>query len=327
MIDSFINITLLTFLAITAVAIVRMTNLFAIIMLYGIFSFLSAALFMFMDAVDVAFTEAAVGAGVATVLMLATLALVKDHKEKLPLGHRPWLPLIVVITTGAALVYGTLDMPNFGDPESAPQTHVAPYYIEKTATDTGVPNIVTGVLASYRGFDTLGEVVVVFTAGIAVLLLIGGRSREANSKGEMEQQVPQNLVLRIVSKTVIPLIIVFALYVQFHGDFGPGGGFQAGVIMSAAFILYSLVFGLDAAEHVVPDKVLRFLASLGVLIYAGVGVITILMGGNYLEYTVLADTQVAGQHLGILLIELGVGVTVFAAVLSIFFAFADRGRT
>ena len=135
-----------------------------------------------------------------------------------------------------------------------------------------------------------------------------------------------NLVLRVVSKTLIPLIIMFALYVQFHGDFGPGGGFQAGVIMSAAIILYTLVFGLDAAERVMPPMALRILASLGVLLYGGVGVATLFMGGNYLNYTVLASTQIAGQHLGILLVELGVGITVFAVMLIIFFAFAGRGR-
>jgi len=135
-----------------------------------------------------------------------------------------------------------------------------------------------------------------------------------------------NIILRVVSKSLIPLIIMFALYVQFHGDYGPGGGFQAGVIMSAASILYALVFGLDAAEQVFPPAILRILASLGVLIYAGVGVVTLFLGGNYLDYSVLADTRIAGQHLGILLVELGVGMSVFSVMLIIFFAFAGRGR-
>ena len=182
MIDVFLNITLLAFLAITGVAILRMTNLFAIVMLFGIFSFLSAALFMIMDAVDVAFTEAAVGAGISTVLMITTLALTRNHDEK-PSTHRPWLPLIVVLVTGAVLVYGTLDIPSFGDAEAPAQKHIAPQYMERSVPETGIPNVVTSVLASYRGFDTLGEVFVVFTAGISVLLLIGGkRSRTRESK-------------------------------------------------------------------------------------------------------------------------------------------------
>jgi multicomponent Na+:H+ antiporter subunit B len=179
MIDIVINITLLAFLAITSVAIVRMTNLFAIVMLFGIFSLLSAGLFVVMDAPDVAFTEAAVGAGISTVLMLATLALVKRRQkpyyDEAPRAHRLWLPLVVVAVTGSALIYGTWDIPGFGAPGAPAQTHVARYYIENALPETGVPNIVTAVLASYRGFDTLGEVTVIFTAAVAVLLLIGGK--------------------------------------------------------------------------------------------------------------------------------------------------------
>lgn len=136
----------------------------------------------------------------------------------------------------------------------------------------------------------------------------------------------RNLILRVVSKFLIPLIIIFALYVQFHGDFGPGGGFQAGVILSSAFILYALVFGLDAAQQVIPPTILRILASLGVLIYAGIGIAALFWGGNYLDYSVLGSTQVAGQHLGILLVELGVGIAVFAVMLLLFYTFAGRGR-
>lgn len=192
MIDIVIDITLLAFLAITAVAILRMANLFAIVMLYGIFSLLSAGLFVVMDAPDVAFTEAAVGAGISTVLMLATLVLVKRaHKPfyaEAPRAHRPWLPLAVVIITGSALIYGTWDMPEFGAADSPAQSHVASYYLDNALEETGVPNVVTAVLASYRGFDTLGEVVVVYTAAVAVLLLIGGRrAKTARRKEEGEQ--------------------------------------------------------------------------------------------------------------------------------------------
>jgi multicomponent Na+:H+ antiporter subunit B len=135
-----------------------------------------------------------------------------------------------------------------------------------------------------------------------------------------------SLILKVVAKFLIPVIVLFALYVQFHGDYGPGGGFQAGVIFSVAFILYAIIFGLDTAEQVIPPGVLRVLASLGVLIYAGTGLATLLLGGNFLDYDVLAAQPVAGQHLGILLIELGVGITVSAVMLTIFFAFAGRER-
>ncbi len=132
------------------------------------------------------------------------------------------------------------------------------------------------------------------------------------------------LILRIASKLLIPFILLFALYVQFHGDFGPGGGFQAGVIFGSAFILYAIIFGIDDARAVVPSWVSRIGLSAGVLLYAGVGVASLLMGGNYLDYSVLASNPVAGQHLGILLIEFGVGTTVASAMVTIFFIFAGQ---
>jgi multicomponent Na+:H+ antiporter subunit B len=136
---------------------------------------------------------------------------------------------------------------------------------------------------------------------------------------------PYNLVLRVAAKMVIPLILMYALYVQFHGETGPGGGFQAGVIFAAAFVLYALVFGMVAARAIASDRILRVLAALGVLLYIGVGLASLLTGGNFLDYSVLAEDRIEGQHLGIFLIELGVGITVAAVMISIFFAFAERG--
>ena len=133
-------------------------------------------------------------------------------------------------------------------------------------------------------------------------------------------------VLRVSAKLLIPPIMLFALYVQFHGDFGPGGGFQAGVIFASAFILYALVFGVDRARRVVPPGLTRATLALGVLLYAGVGVAGLLFGGNYLNYSVLAHDPVHGQHLGIMLIEFGVGMTVASAMITIFFIFAGRDR-
>ncbi len=135
-------------------------------------------------------------------------------------------------------------------------------------------------------------------------------------------------VLRVVTKLLIPFILLFALYVQFHGDFGPGGGFQAGVIFSSACILYALIFGLDNALKVAPPELVTRLVALGVLLFGGVGIGGILLGGNYLDYNVLAPEPSQGQHLGILLVELGVGITVAATMVTIFFQFAGRsGRT
>ena len=134
----------------------------------------------------------------------------------------------------------------------------------------------------------------------------------------------QKSILRVTSKLLIPFILLFALYVQFHGDFGPGGGFQAGVIFGSAFILYAIIFGVDTARRVVPAWVRRLGLAAGVLLYAGVGVAGMFLGGNFLNYSVLAHEATHGQHLGITLIEFGVGTTVASAMISIFFIFAGQ---
>jgi multicomponent Na+:H+ antiporter subunit B len=135
-----------------------------------------------------------------------------------------------------------------------------------------------------------------------------------------------NLILRVMVKFLFPVITLFAFYVLFHGEHGPGGGFQAGVILSVAFIFYTLVFGLETTEQVLPPHVLRILASTGILIYIGTGIVTLLMGGNFLDYDLLSPDPVQGQHIGIMMIELSVGITVSAVMLMIFYAFASRGR-
>ena len=171
-------------LIITALSVVVTRSLFAVVTLSGAFSFVSALLFVRMDAVDVAFTEAAVGAGISTMLMLSTLALTSrsersDKKTQIA-------PLLLVVLAGFLLIYGTFDMPDFGAPDTPAQTHVGPDYIERIPKEIDVPNAVTAILASYRGYDTLGEVAVVFTAGIGVLMLMSGLARRRNEDEEDE---------------------------------------------------------------------------------------------------------------------------------------------
>ena len=186
MMEVVIDVALLALLGVTAVAILRLRNLFSAVMMAGIYSLLSAALFTTLDAVDVAFTEAAVGAGISTVLFLGTLALV-GKEEKRP-QHRPILPLFVVLVTGAALVYGTLDLPPFGAADNPVQQHLAPEFIEGSEHDIGIPNVVTSVLASYRGYDTMGETTVVFTAVVGVLLLLARGRRPRRVWDEEEDR-------------------------------------------------------------------------------------------------------------------------------------------
>ncbi len=166
-------------MAVSVLVIIRSRNLFAVILLSGIYSFLMATVLVAMDAVDVAMTEAAVGAGISTVLFLGALYLGKSEEARPP--SKPFLPLLVSMSVGGMLVYGTLGLPEFSDPQAPIHMHVAPRYLNEMKQEVDVPNAVTAVLASYRGFDTLGETAVVFTAGAGVVALLRRRRKGSKS--------------------------------------------------------------------------------------------------------------------------------------------------
>lgn len=171
---------LLVMMAVSVVVLARSRNLFVVIVLGGIYSFLMATALVALDAVDVAMTEASVGAGISTVLLLGALHLCRSEEAK-PL-RKPWLAFAVSVTTGGMIVYGTLGLPEFSDPKAPIHTHVAPRYLNDGVRETGVPNVVTAVLASYRGYDTLGETTVVFTAGAGVIALLRRRRKVRDDK-------------------------------------------------------------------------------------------------------------------------------------------------
>jgi len=321
------GIFLITMLVITAIATVRSENLFVAVMLLGIFSLLIAANFFILDAADVALTEAAVGAGISTVLFLGALALTNEN-ERSRQGMR-WLSVAVVAVAMLVLIYATFDKPAFGDPNAPVQQHVAPWYLEQTPELIDIPNVVTAVLGSYRGYDTLGEVFVVLTAGIGVMFLL---SAGPTVGGPTLKRMPKNAgiglrhhpIPRVVGRLLVPFILLFGLYVQFHGEYGPGGGFQAGAIIAAGFILYALVEGESRTLKALPQSALTGLMVGGALLYGAVGLTGILLGSSFLDYSVLASDPVTGQQIGILLIEAGVGMAVTGVLLSIFHAFAAR---
>ena len=328
MITVFFGIFLLTLLVITAVAVVREENLFTAVMLMGIFSLLMASNFFILDAADVALTEAAVGAGISTVLLLGALALT-PAEERRERGGR-WLALTVVTLVTLVVVYATFGKPRLGDPEAPVHQHVAPWYLEQTPELIGIPNVVTAVLGSFRAYDTLGEVIVVLTAGIGVLFLLGLPGAVGERKPEDivsgRTYLNHHLVPQVVGQLLIPFILLFALYVQFHGEYGPGGGFQAGAIFAAAIILYALIEGEREALQVLSPRTLVWMMGGGALLYGAVGLLTMALGGNFLDYSVLAEDPMKGQQWGIIVIELGVGITVAGVLLAIYHAFAARGH-
>ncbi|MGI9520516.1 MAG: DUF4040 domain-containing protein [Hyphomicrobiaceae bacterium] len=182
--ESYINMALLTLLAATTIAIVQQRSLFAVVVLFGIYSFLMASVMMVLDALDVAMTEAAVGAGVSTVFLIGTLYLTGSMEMR---PARPMvIPIFVSLATGVMLVWGTYGLPAFGIPDAPIHIHVAPYYLENSYKTLGVPNVVTTVLADYRSFDTMGETAVIFTAGIGIMLLLR-KSKKSGARGKEDR--------------------------------------------------------------------------------------------------------------------------------------------
>ncbi|MFC1505361.1 Na(+)/H(+) antiporter subunit B [Thermodesulfobacteriota bacterium] len=266
--------------------------------------------------------------------------------------------LILVTVLGGILIYGALDFPPWGDPFSPANQHVSPYYIENTMHETSVPNIVTAVLADYRGYDTMFETCVIFTAGIACLFLLR-RYRRIKPKARLYRHLPTGITLRIekgakvpkdskdferidsvwvphdlIIKTccrlIIPFIQIFALYVIAHGHHSPGGGFQGGVILGAAIILFAIAFDLRTARRRFKEKTAALFCALGVFIYAGTGIVCTLYGANFLDYSGLASimgvTPVTARSHGILIVEVGVGIAVMAVMVSLYYNISSAGR-
>lgn len=320
--ETLLMIGLLAALGALAVAIAFMDDLLVVTVLSGIFSFTCCALFTLFDAPDVAFTEACVGAGVSTVLVLAALRLT-GRREKRGGRRASAVGLLVATICGLALVYGTLELPRFGDANAPANQHVAPHYLEKSGEEMGIPNVITSVLGSYRGYDTMGETVVVFTAALGVLLLLGGSQSRPLKHGDAPARADRDVILRAVATLFVPMTLFLAPYVQFHGAYSPGGGFQAGAILGGALILYGLVFGIERLNRLVPERVLRVVATLGVLTYGGTGLVTLALGHPFLDYDALAPRP-SGQQIGLTAIELGVFMTVASVMILLFQRFASR---
>ncbi len=240
--------------------------------------------------------------------------------------------LIAVIIVGALLLSATGDFPDFGDPQSpASASPLSTHYIEGSVYETKVPNLVTAVLADYRGFDTMFETVVIFVAGIgiiAVLRAFGTPAAELPEGGGEEGD--DDLIIRTTCNLVFPVIQVFALYVVAHGHHSPGGGFQGGVMLGASYILLALSCGLPAAKRRLGERQTIVLAAIGVIVFAGWGVACVLFGGNFLDYAALdpiipGDVQMARSH-SMLGVEIGVAFTVTAIMFVIYANLSTRGR-
>jgi len=264
---------------------------------------------------------------------------------------------IIAVLTGGLLIYATVDFPEWADPASPASMHVSPHYIEKTMEETSVPNIVTAVLADYRGYDTMFETAVIFSAGVVCFLLLriflrnapeerlyrhvltgvtirikrGGRLPYSEDFKRIDTLwTPHDLIIKTISRLLIPFIQLFGLYVIAHGHHSPGGGFQGGVILGASIILLAISYDLRTALRRIREKVDAILCAAGVFIYAGTGALCLLLGFNFLDYSALAsvlhvDPVTARSH-GILIVEIGVGITVMATMIWIYKNLASTGK-
>jgi multicomponent Na+:H+ antiporter subunit B len=265
--------------------------------------------------------------------------------------------LIIVVVTGALLIYAAADFPAWSDPASPASTYLSPYFIEKTMEETSVPNIVTAVLADYRGFDTMFETTVIFSAGVVCFFLLRISRREEPGtryyrhvltgvtiqlkegykippSDDFERidavWTPPDLIIKTGCRILIPFIQLFALYVIAHGHHSPGGGFQGGVILGASVILFAISHDLRTAVRRMSEKLIAILCAVGVLIYAGTGALCLLLKQNFLDYSALAgllhvDPITARSH-GILMVEIGVGIAVLATMIWIYNNVSSAGR-
>jgi len=265
--------------------------------------------------------------------------------------------LIIVILVGGLLIYAAADFPAWSDPASPASTYLSPHFIEKTMEETSVPNIVTAVLADYRGFDTMFETTVIFSAGVAVFVLLrtfrrkepeirhyrhvltgvtirvkkGGKIPVSDDFERIDGLwTPPDLIIKTVCRFLVPFIQLFALYVIAHGHHSPGGGFQGGVILGASIILLAISQDLRTALKRMGEKLDAVLCAVGVLIYAGTGALCLLLGLNFLDYGALAsvlhvDPITARSH-GILIVEIGVGIAVMATIIWIYNNLSSGGK-
>jgi multicomponent Na+:H+ antiporter subunit B len=265
--------------------------------------------------------------------------------------------LVIVILSGGLLLYATQDFPSWADPAAPASMHVSPHYLEKSMEETSVPNVVTAVLADYRGFDTMFETTVIFCAGVACFMLLrisrqtkedryyrhissgvtlhikrGGKIPDKSKEFERIDTMwtPYDLVIKTVCRFLIPFIQLFALYVIAHGHHSPGGGFQGGVILGASIILLAISHNLRTATKRMNEKLIGLLCVAGVFIYAGTGALCLLMGLNFLDYSALAPVlhldPVSARSFGILIVEIGVGIAVMAAMIWIYNNVSSAGK-
>ena len=241
------------------------------------------------------------------------------------------LSLIPVLLVGFLLVFAAQDFPEWGNPQSpASKSPVSSHFIAETGVDTEVPNMVTAVLADYRGFDTMFETVVVFIAGMAVLAILKNSVKKGSVRFDHIVDVEPDLIVTNTVRLIVPVIQIFAFYVLAHGHVSPGGGFQGGVLMGASFILVALSWDLETALARFPMNRCIIVAAAGILLYGGIGLLSMFLGGEFLDYAelekVLPVSREMARYHAMLGVEIGVGLTVTAIMFALYANLSSEGK-
>ncbi|ABV73253.1 hypothetical protein A1E_01540 [Rickettsia canadensis str. McKiel] len=330
-------LNLIAFLLILiSIKIIFAKDLLNAVIASSVFSLLIGISYLIMDAPDVAMTEAALGACLSTCVylnLLCTLPPDLKNIENTNIIPASLICLVFVII----LTYMGLELPNYGDDNAPLHMHSSKYYIENTTNDIGIPSLVAAILASYRGYDTLGETSVILIAGIAVLLVFSkkfeGDDVSKDVIPQLDRGIRKNInwmpwrdygmtkIIKYITSFIIPYIILYSIYIQLNGESSPGGGFQAGVIFVSSFIAYDLVYGNQKLNRYFSPNVLIYIAILGVAIYVIVGTISLFFNDNYLNYyslTNFINDKLLAQHIGIFIVEIVIGVTVAAIMYLIY---------
>ncbi|MGQ3684950.1 MAG: hydrogen gas-evolving membrane-bound hydrogenase subunit E [Candidatus Loosdrechtia sp.] len=231
---------------------------------------------------------------------------------------------VILLGAMAVIFFSSLSwLPSVGDPHSAPNTHVSPYYLERSYKDTGATNVVTAIILVYRGLDTLGETAVIFIASVATIAILGYKVNNGNRKSSLDDKTGSHevfggFVLNTAYRYMVPAILLFAVYILFHGEYSPGGGFHAGVLFGLTILSSQLITGYQ--QTILSVKLAVLLAGIGVLIYAVVGLLSFFFGGIFLEHGVLPFNikEIGLQGLSILIVEIGVAICVMATIVVVF---------
>ncbi|RAP23553.1 sodium:proton antiporter [Candidatus Marinamargulisbacteria bacterium SCGC AG-343-K17] len=325
-----IEILLLILVVILAFVSLWIRDLISAVIVFGAYSFLMCLIWTGMGAVDVAFTEAAVGAGVSTVFFIAVLYNTTRRIRFNPLDLSSKIFATFLCTAvGYLLFLGISDLPEWGDANSPVNTNVAGYYVESAYKDTKVPNLVTAVLADYRGFDTMFETCVVFIAVLGIFMLLKKEDDEVTDSS-IESQTNDSLIIRVASRFMVPFIQLFGLYVVAHGHHSPGGGFQGGVILGASLILLAMAYDMKYVQNLLSMRKMIVFSALGVFIFAGWGLVPVFLGSNFLDYSAWAallpgtDAIMARSH-SMLAVEVGVALTVMCGMYGIYMSLVSDG--